>query len=148
MHSKNQVRKKNTNGNRVGFNTYVVRAPAIPSREEVGKLLDYRVGRPRADHRSTSEKRPRYTSEDIFFFRLIVIHLLHNQTTHDMKPTLKFFCAGLSCFVLAIFLLFYGYQVMPFESIAAEIFFFSLLIAGSAVFIGQAIWLAIEKKFE
>jgi hypothetical protein len=65
-----------------------------------------------------------------------------------MKPTLKFFCAGLSCFVLAIFLLFYGYQLMPFESIAAEIFFFSLLIAGSAVFIGQAIWLAIEKKFE
>jgi hypothetical protein len=38
---------------------------------------------------------------------------------------------------------------MPFgESIAAEIFFFSLLVVGSAVFIGQAIWLAIEKKFE
>ena len=88
-----------------------------------------------------------YTSEDIFFFRLIVIYLLHNQTTHDMN-SFKFFCAGLSCFVLAIFLLFYGYQIMPFESLAAEIIFFSLLISGSAVFIGQAIWLAIEKKFE
>jgi hypothetical protein len=124
-----------------------VSAPSIPNREEVGILLDYRVGRPRADHRSTSEKKPHLTSEDIFFFRLIVIYLLHNQTTHDMQ-SLKFFCAGLSCFVLAIFLLFYGYQLMPFESIAAEIFFFSLLVVGSAVFIGQAIWLAIEKKFE
>jgi hypothetical protein len=51
--SKNQIRKKDTNGNSVGSNTYVVSAPAIPNREQIGKHLDYRVGRPRADHRSS-----------------------------------------------------------------------------------------------
>jgi hypothetical protein len=39
--SKNQIRKKDTNGNSVGSNTYVVSAPAIPNREQIGKHLDY-----------------------------------------------------------------------------------------------------------
>ena len=65
-----------------------------------------------------------------------------------MKPTLKFFCAGLSCFVLATFFIFYGYQIMPFQSIWAEIAFCCLLAAGGGLFLGQAIWLFVTKKFE
>lgn len=65
-----------------------------------------------------------------------------------MKTTLKFFCAGLSCFVLLVFLIFYGYQIIPFESIWAEIVFGCMLIIGAAVFLGQGVWLLVTKKYE
>ena len=62
--------------------------------------------------------------------------------------SLKFFCAGLSCFVLLIFLIFYGYQIVPIQSIWIEIAFGCLLIIGAAVFLAQGIWLYLTKKFE
>lgn len=65
-----------------------------------------------------------------------------------MKTTLKFFCAGLSCFVLLMFLVFYGYQIIPFESIWVEIAFGCILIIGASVFLAQGVWLLIHKKFE
>ena len=65
-----------------------------------------------------------------------------------MKTTLKFFCAGLSCFILLVFLIFYGYQIIPFESIWAEIAFGCILVTGSVVFISQAIWLLIKRELE
>ncbi len=46
------------------------------------------------------------------------------------------------------FLVFYGYQIIPFESIWAEILFGCLLIIGAALFLAQGIWLYLNKKFE
>ena len=65
-----------------------------------------------------------------------------------MKTSLKFFCAGLSCFILLMFLVFWGYQIIPIQSIWIEIAFGSLLIIGASVFTAQAIWLYLAKKFE
>lgn len=65
-----------------------------------------------------------------------------------MKTSLQFFCAGLSCFILLAFLIFYGYQIIPFESIWIEIVFGCFLIIGAALFLAQGIWLLVTKKFE
>jgi len=115
-------------------------------RERKRKTLGLSVGAPSRGYPQHIRKPAADILGDIFLFRLDRLLLLHKQ--HDMKTSLQFFCAGLSCFILLVFLIFYGYQIIPFESIWAEIVFGCLLIIGAAVFLAQGIWLYLTKKFE
>jgi hypothetical protein len=69
-----------------------------------------------------------------------------------MKQSLKYFLSGLSIVLLVMLVLFldisYGNLVLPFESVGAEIGFFSLLFLAGTYLFSQGLWLMIQKEIE
>lgn len=69
-----------------------------------------------------------------------------------MKQSLKYFLSGLSIIILVMLCLFmdltYGHLILPFESVAAEIGFFSLLFLAGTYLFSQGIWLMIKVEIE
>ena len=69
-----------------------------------------------------------------------------------MKQALKYFLSGLSIIILVLLGLFldltYGHLIIPFESVAAEIVFFSLLFLAGTYLFSQGIWLMIKRELE
>ena len=70
----------------------------------------------------------------IFYFRVWTI-VLSPKYTH-MKLAYRYLLASLACFILLVLTLFVGLEALiPFESLAAELAFMSILFLGSVLFL-------------
>ena len=66
-----------------------------------------------------------------------------------MAKARHFLLAGGACLILVLLSLTVGLDiVIPFESIAAEIGFVTILTVGAALLLGQGLWMIINRNTE